>query len=1560
MMIIRKLSFVLSCALAVWVLPAGCSSDTAGPNRAPVADAGADLTVNAGEIATLDGSGSFDPDGDALTYHWSLLAAPGIDAPIAGDDRTGIATFTPDVSGLWVVALVVDDGRLSSEPDIVQVRVTGCGDCDDGIYCNGVESCADGKCEPGTALPNGTACTDDDLFCTGPEQCQAGACVSMGNPCPVPADCDEQEDTCGDCGNGVVDNGEQCDPGAPRSDNCCDVGSCTWTPAGEVDPQGFCSGAPECRLDVCDGSGACTTANVTDGTACTDDGSFCTGAEECLGGVCASTGDPCPGTECNTCNEVDDSCFDSAGTPCTDDGVFCTGTEECNGSGACMSTGNPCPETECNTCNETDNNCFTPPGTSCTDDGQYCTGPEECDGAGQCTGTGNPCAETECNTCNETDDNCFTLSGTSCTDDGLFCTGPEECNGSGACVSTGDPCPGTECNTCNELDNNCFTSSGTSCTDDGLFCTGPEECNGSGTCASKGNPCAVQADCDEINDICGACGDGTLSGGEDCDPGAPLNDYCCDVGNCQWATGGSPDPQGSCAGAPECQVDVCDGAGGCGTANEVDGTPCTNDGLFCSGLEECSGGACVSRGDPCPNTECNTCNETDNNCFTPSGTSCTDDGLFCSGPEECNGSGACVSTGDSCPGTECNTCNETADNCFTPSGTSCTEDGLFCSGPEECNGTGACMSTVDPCPNTECNTCNEIDNNCFTPSGTSCTDDGLFCSGPEECNGSGACVSTGDSCPGTECNTCNETDDNCFTSSGTSCTDDVLFCTGIEECDGLGACVGSGDPCTTGDACNNTCNEGSGDCFSPATTSCDDGDPCTSTAACDGIGNCIPGAIDKDADGDTFIDIACGGTDCDDGDPEVNTSKPEGPVCDPSSTCFDGKDNNCDNDTDTDDANCQATGYICVSGPANQVPTGAPGDTITVRLDGSSYDPGQIVCYTDTGRLLPVNNLLANDFESDMARFSISDAARVGRSNWAQSPFSPGLMGAYICSDGDWLMTDPIDTTGRTRIRLRYAATSWGLDNQEYSITEYSPDGGGTWYVLDISGDNYNQYWQWYTHVLPPSCENVTNLRIRFRRRAGDNNECTFVDDVSIDDLPDPTVGWTVLSNHFETSEGNSPADICNGETITVFTSQGDDADICLRSDAQNPVTGGSQGVRIADNQPSYLTDPDVNTTYVPAGSDLVSEFYMEEYGDPGNDSYANAWYYDGATWFRMNGVGVDTRDEYDWFRFVWEQDAIGISNAQVRFYIPAESNMNNGRGMYVDDYELNWYRASHDGIGAFTDQGDGTYTANIQSDLGGTANVTCIFYGAATPIKTDDTGDNSDSWPVDFNATYGSLEFYLDDHAEASPVDLGAFTVECWAKLDTDQPGAESYEWIPLVEQADLAQQDVNGYGLSLIVFNRHVVGTIGSWSNLYEGTTTVTNNEWHHFAVTYDGNDMNIYLDGVPDGTKNYGVDLDLSGANRLEIGSSIDGGGDEWFSGNIDEVRIWDYARTGAEISAGMYIELAGGEPGLVRYWKFNEGSGQTSQDFAGGNDVQLGSTPAADADDPSWSPDRPFIP
>ncbi|MEK9164129.1 MAG: LamG-like jellyroll fold domain-containing protein, partial [Chloroflexota bacterium] len=109
-------------------------------------------------------------------------------------------------------------------------------------------------------------------------------------------------------------------------------------------------------------------------------------------------------------------------------------------------------------------------------------------------------------------------------------------------------------------------------------------------------------------------------------------------------------------------------------------------------------------------------------------------------------------------------------------------------------------------------------------------------------------------------------------------------------------------------------------------------------------------------------------------------------------------------------------------------------------------------------------------------------------------------------------------------------------------------------------------------------------------------------------------------------------------------------------------------------------------------------------------------------------------------------------------------------------------------------------------------------------------------------------------------------------------------------------------------------------------------------------------FYLDGVPVAGQwrgwPEGVNVDPDQAafpNTREpyLIGYMTVGPELYFAGMLDELRVWNVARTQEEIKAAMNGELTGSEPGLAGYWKFNDSPGATTarDSSPNGNDASL---------------------
>lgn len=110
----------------------------------------------------------------------------------------------------------------------------------------------------------------------------------------------------------------------------------------------------------------------------------------------------------------------------------------------------------------------------------------------------------------------------------------------------------------------------------------------------------------------------------------------------------------------------------------------------------------------------------------------------------------------------------------------------------------------------------------------------------------------------------------------------------------------------------------------------------------------------------------------------------------------------------------------------------------------------------------------------------------------------------------------------------------------------------------------------------------------------------------------------------------------------------------------------------------------------------------------------------------------------------------------------------------------------------------------------------------------------------------------------------------------------------------------------------------------NKLESDTTITAGEWTHIAAVYDKDQISLYINGELTGSTGAGGSV---GSNDLplKIATQTSGSNSNFFSGMVDEVRIWDTARTQTEIRDNDGHELMGTEAGLLAYWRFNEEPG-----------------------------------
>ena len=197
-------------------------------------------------------------------------------------------------------------------------------------------------------------------------------------------------------------------------------------------------------------------------------------------------------------------------------------------------------------------------------------------------------------------------------------------------------------------------------------------------------------------------------------------------------------------------------------------------------------------------------------------------------------------------------------------------------------------------------------------------------------------------------------------------------------------------------------------------------------------------------------------------------------------------------------------------------------------------------------------------------------------------------------------------------------------------------------------------------------------------------------------------------------------------------------------------------------------------------------------------------------------------------------------------------------------------------------------------------------------------------------HGTYGTMTDRPSlDGYDQQLVNFGqTMTIETWIKHD-----GQSDEDAMIIDKRDA---DGVGYELSFVGSGQQVPVRFatGSFSPSITSASGVPADTWTHVAVVYDGNEIALYVNGELDVSQSASGGID-DGATPLQFGTN-DAGNGQFFSGQLDEVRVWASSFTLLEVRELMYGDIAS-YSGLVAHYTFDGGT--PLSDVAGGNDLSL---------------------
>lgn len=245
----------------------------------------------------------------------------------------------------------------------------------------------------------------------------------------------------------------------------------------------------------------------------------------------------------------------------------------------------------------------------------------------------------------------------------------------------------------------------------------------------------------------------------------------------------------------------------------------------------------------------------------------------------------------------------------------------------------------------------------------------------------------------------------------------------------------------------------------------------------------------------------------------------------------------------------------------------------------------------------------------------------------------------------------------------------------------------------------------------------------------------------------------------------------------------------------------------------------------------------------------------------------------------------------------------------------------------------------------------------AVTSAATDLTNRGLRFDGLDDRVTFGA----------APSLGVTTFTIETWFRRDgpgaTATTGSGGVVAVPLVTkgiaETEGGNRDTN-YFLGIDGKRRVLVADFEDTSNGANhpafGVTPICDGIWYHAAAVYDGTTWRLYLNGNLEAQVLVGAFTPRSDSiQHAALGAALNSNAlaSGAFFGALDEVRIWNVARSATDIQSAMTAPLPSAA-GLIGRWSLDEGTGTTSVDSAGSGITGILVNGVA------WHDGAPFVP